>query len=339
MDAPPVQYIKTSDGYDIAYTVCGQGRPMLFFPPGFLSVQSLWWIFPDWMEGLAKRFRLVCYDSRGEGLSSRGLPENVSLDDLARDPATVLELFPSERFLFYALGGRGHDAVRYALAHPDHVTAFVWNMAQVKATAWPTSIFFDVARQNWRLFLEEAIAPRHMGVEQQKRLAEEYSRCITLDDWINWSNAFIHSTVENELPRLRTPTLVLHPRDYLKLPIEESRKVSALIPNARFAPIDGRWIYGDASQGLAAIDTFLGEPQFQSEDLTFASETQRTQALSQRELQVLRLLAAGKSNPQIAEALVISPNTVAKHVTSIFTKTGTANRVEATAFAHRHHLV
>jgi DNA-binding NarL/FixJ family response regulator len=61
--------------------------------------------------------------------------------------------------------------------------------------------------------------------------------------------------------------------------------------------------------------------------------------LSQREIEVLRLVAAGRSNPQIAEALVISSSTVAKHVTSIFTKTGTANRVEASAFAHRRHVV
>jgi DNA-binding CsgD family transcriptional regulator/pimeloyl-ACP methyl ester carboxylesterase len=339
MDAPPVQYARTSDGFDIAYTVCGDGPPMLFFPPGFLSVQSYWWLFPEWMEGLAKRFRLVCYDSRGEGLSSRGLPEGVSLDDLARDPATVLGLFPGERFLFYALGGRGHDAVRYAVAHPDRVTAFVWNMAQVKATAWPTSIFFDLPRQNWRVFLEEAIAPHHLGVDHQKRVAEEYSRCITRDDWIKWTNAFVHSSVENELLRMRVPTLVLHPRDYLKLPIEESRRTSALIPNARFMPIDGRWIYGDATQGLAAIDAFLSDLRRSFVEFPEGQSPESGAGLSSRELEVLSLLTTGKSNQQIAEALVISESTVAKHVTSILDKTGAANRTEAAAYAHKHGLV
>jgi class 3 adenylate cyclase/DNA-binding CsgD family transcriptional regulator len=60
--------------------------------------------------------------------------------------------------------------------------------------------------------------------------------------------------------------------------------------------------------------------------------------LSQREVEVLRLLAAGKSNRDIAEALYISLNTVATHVRSILTKTGTANRTEAAAYAMRHGL-
>src|SRR4030095_12542820 len=60
--------------------------------------------------------------------------------------------------------------------------------------------------------------------------------------------------------------------------------------------------------------------------------------LSQREVEVLRLLAAGKSNRDIAEALHISLNTVATHVRNILTKTGTANRTEAAAYALRHGL-
>ena len=60
--------------------------------------------------------------------------------------------------------------------------------------------------------------------------------------------------------------------------------------------------------------------------------------LSQREVEVLRLLAAGRSNRDIAEALYISLNTVATHVRNILTKTGTINRTEAAAYALRHGL-
>jgi DNA-binding CsgD family transcriptional regulator len=60
--------------------------------------------------------------------------------------------------------------------------------------------------------------------------------------------------------------------------------------------------------------------------------------LSAREVEVLRLLAAGKGNREIAEALVISPNTVERHINHIFAKTGVANRVEAATYAHRHGL-
>jgi LuxR family maltose regulon positive regulatory protein len=55
--------------------------------------------------------------------------------------------------------------------------------------------------------------------------------------------------------------------------------------------------------------------------------------LSDRELEVLRLLAAGKPNQQIAEELVVALSTVKKHVTHILDKLGAANRTEATARA------
>jgi DNA-binding NarL/FixJ family response regulator len=50
---------------------------------------------------------------------------------------------------------------------------------------------------------------------------------------------------------------------------------------------------------------------------------------------VLRLIATGKSNQQIAAELVISPSTVARHVSHILDKTGASNRVEAAAYAYR----
>jgi DNA-binding CsgD family transcriptional regulator len=60
--------------------------------------------------------------------------------------------------------------------------------------------------------------------------------------------------------------------------------------------------------------------------------------LTGREVEVLRLIAAGCSNRAIAQALFISPNTVLHHVSSIFVKTGVANRAEAAAYATRHGL-
>jgi DNA-binding NarL/FixJ family response regulator len=61
--------------------------------------------------------------------------------------------------------------------------------------------------------------------------------------------------------------------------------------------------------------------------------------LSPRELEVLRLLAAGKTNRDIAETLVISEHTVARHVQNIFGKLRVSSRAAATAFAFEHDLV
>jgi len=60
--------------------------------------------------------------------------------------------------------------------------------------------------------------------------------------------------------------------------------------------------------------------------------------LSARELEILRLIAAGKTNKEIAQILVISMNTVANHVAHVLAKTGASNRTGAAAYAAQHHL-
>jgi DNA-binding NarL/FixJ family response regulator len=55
--------------------------------------------------------------------------------------------------------------------------------------------------------------------------------------------------------------------------------------------------------------------------------------LSQREVEVLRLVARGRSNQQIADELVLSSKTVARHMSNIFDKIGVENRSSATAYA------
>ena len=60
--------------------------------------------------------------------------------------------------------------------------------------------------------------------------------------------------------------------------------------------------------------------------------------LTKRELEVLRLVARGKTNREIAAELVISDNTVARHLNNIFAKLDVSTRAAATAYAFTHDL-
>jgi DNA-binding NarL/FixJ family response regulator len=78
---------------------------------------------------------------------------------------------------------------------------------------------------------------------------------------------------------------------------------------------------------VARVDGLLGEPQDESHGLT------------PRELEVLRLVAGGKTNREIASILVVSEHTVARHVQNILLKLRVSSRTAATAFAFEHELV
>jgi DNA-binding NarL/FixJ family response regulator len=61
--------------------------------------------------------------------------------------------------------------------------------------------------------------------------------------------------------------------------------------------------------------------------------------LSQREIEILKLLAGGKQNAEIARDLFISPNTVRNHISNILAKLQMSNRIEAAAYAIRNRMV
>jgi DNA-binding NarL/FixJ family response regulator len=75
------------------------------------------------------------------------------------------------------------------------------------------------------------------------------------------------------------------------------------------------------------------------ESLLRAGGPRDAYGLTARELEVLRLVASGKSNREIASALVISERTVARHLQNIFAKLRVSSRTAASAFAFEHHLV
>jgi ATP/maltotriose-dependent transcriptional regulator MalT len=75
------------------------------------------------------------------------------------------------------------------------------------------------------------------------------------------------------------------------------------------------------------------------DSLARRKDTTETHGLTARELQVLRLVAAGRTNKAIAAELVVSERTIDRHVSNIFPKLRVSSRAAATAYAYEHRLV
>jgi DNA-binding NarL/FixJ family response regulator len=99
---------------------------------------------------------------------------------------------------------------------------------------------------------------------------------------------------------------------------------------------------GAALELAAAREAFTAlraAPALAEIDVLFEPAVSRAaHGLTDRELEVLRLVAAGRTNKAIAKELVLSERTVERHVSNIFAKLGVSSRSAATAFAYRHEL-
>jgi pimeloyl-ACP methyl ester carboxylesterase/DNA-binding CsgD family transcriptional regulator len=339
MDAPPVQYVKTSDGYDIAYAVSGEGIPVIRVPQMW-SHFSLQWssgildsAFRQWSE----HFKMVLFDSRGQGLSTRGLDESTSLTDYERDIDAIVSKLGLERFILLGMSFKGKVAVRYAIAHPERVLALVlWSYDD--AFSFQSPYRADVLRTDWDLFTR--MVPRLSWQEHDPSLVQSVNReATTQSDFLRQVAALAAEPGDTALADLQVPTLLLAPRGENQ-PIsneDQARRAAAIIPNARLVQFDdvrGGMSTSDGTTppAVRAVEQFLQDiAAGDAPSIAHASSN-----LSEREVEVLRLLASGRSNQQIADALVISINTANRHVSNIYAKIGAANRAEAATYAAQH---
>ena len=144
------------------------------------------------------------------------------------------------------------------------------------------------------------------------------------------------------LPLVDLPTLVLHARGDQCNDFSEGRKLAAEIPGARLVTLesDNHVLLADEPAWpvfLAEIDAFL-EPDRQPDRQGPPPSGDRVgspalDALTARERDVLRLVAAGQDNREIAAALTLSVRTVERHLQTIYRKLDLAGSAQRTAAA------
>ena len=330
-NAPPVRYVTTTGAVKIAYVTAGEGLPFVVMPPASSHVQLEWMPTSPlclWLQDLSARFQLVRYDGHGQGMSSRDLTPDYSMLTLRTDLEAIVDQLELDRFVLMGTHASGYTAIRYAVDNPERVHALVLACCSASGSTWPLINAAQLARQNWEFFLSvhEATSP------MPEQAAEFLRQSVTQRDWGIMAAAWTTSEVGDQLPLLRVPTLVLHPRNYVNIPSLESMKVASEIANAHIVLTEGAGPFGDSTSGIRAIEEFLHLPQEQERlERRLPAPTSRS-VLSERQRHVLKFLAEGKTNGEIAAELVLSHRTVERHVSDIFTKVDVHNRAEAAVY-------
>jgi len=120
----------------------------------------------------------------------------------------------------------------------------------------------------------------------------------------------------------------------------ESARVRVLMAMACRAFGDGEGAALDLDAAKAAFAELGAAPDLARVEALMQGAAQRaSHPLTRRELQVLRLVASGKTNKAIAEELHLSEKTVDRHASNIFNKLDVPSRAAATAYAYKHNLI
>jgi len=330
---PVIQYARTSDGVNIAYFAIGEGNPLFYLPAGGSAGQV--WQVPElrlWLKALSSGRRLIRMDRRGLGLSDRGWKFSAELTAL--DVEAVAKKEGLLRFAIFGQMETSATAIVYAHSHPESVSHLVlWcpypDTRSHLASSPALQAAVAAGEKDWTT-LSELVGLHAAGwddSDQARRFAAYLRQGADPRSYIDLEDF----DLRQQLSELKTPVLVLHRRDLQFPSVELARQVAAGCPTARLVLLDGNALmpfFGDSGPVLAAIEEFLKEP-----------DDSRPDGLTERELEILALLAGGASNEGISRDLSISTRTVERHIGNIYLKIGAHNRAEATAYAFRHDLV
>jgi pimeloyl-ACP methyl ester carboxylesterase/DNA-binding CsgD family transcriptional regulator len=339
----PTGYARTSDGVQVAYTTKGTGIPYLELPPipfchGAGPAEIPEW--QAWDAELSRRGMLVMYDCRGTGMSDRDV-KDYSLDGWIRDIDAVADALRLDNFVMFAPDSLAVPvAIAYAALRPGRVSHLILWQAHAHVRHIMNEPGFatvlELIERDWKLFSEVLVLWLEGSLPPE--IAQEEAAAIRRHHSPQGLRAALRAgesiDVTDLLPQVQSPTLVLHRRDG-RPPLSEAMTVASGIPSAGLTVIEGSagsWALQHPDAVLDAIDEFVGWTGV-------TEETCDDTGLSPREVQVLALLARGKSSREMSAELVLSVRTVERHIANIYRKTGTHGRAQATAYAFEHKLI
>lgn len=250
-----VKFCTASDGVRIAYAGVGAGPPLVKTGHWLTHLEHDW-DSPVWaphLRALAAEYRLIRYDTRGNGLSDWEV-DDLSFEARVRDLETVVDAARIERFPLFSMSQGCSVSIVYALRHPERVSHLVLYGGFARGRRRRGSLqelqssdaIAILMREGWgqdnpafRQIFTSLFIPG--GTLEQMRWYNDLQKLTTSpENAVRMRYISDDIDVTDLLPQVRTPTLVLHCRNDAVQPFDEGRILAAGIPGARFVALEGR---------------------------------------------------------------------------------------------------
>jgi pimeloyl-ACP methyl ester carboxylesterase/DNA-binding CsgD family transcriptional regulator len=336
--AQRIQFCRAPDGVRIAYAVHGQGPPLLI-STCWLSHLQFDWESPVWRHFLADlgRFATVIrFDERGHGLSDWDAQDH-SLEARIGDLEAVADAAGFETFALMAMAQGGPVAISYAARHPERVDrllfygSYAWADYGLSAEELETEdTFGQMIKVGWarpdstfrRVFTSLMIPD---ASEEQMRWLDDLQRVsVSASVLYRARQQRREANASSLLGGLDVPTLILHSTGDRMNPFALSRHLASSIGGARLVALNSN--NHIVLEDEPAWVVFVDEVRRFMHVADDSASSRVDELLSERELDVLRLVAVGADNAAIAADLTLSVRTVERHLQNIYAKLGLQGR-------------
>jgi pimeloyl-ACP methyl ester carboxylesterase/DNA-binding CsgD family transcriptional regulator len=327
------------EGRRLGYATYGEGPPMVI-GPRWVSHLEEEWSDPSqraFFAEVAKTHRVVRFDRVGCGVSSRELDPRPTVESESRQLEAVIDAVGGSAVVF-ASSCCCLSASQLAIRRPGAAEKLIYFGGYASRNDIPEATrnsLIEFTRLSWKLAAQmlaglfdphasgDEIA-EHTRMQRAAASAEAASLFLDLD---------LNADLRDILPKVPVPALVLHRRGDRTVPLSRGRELASLLPNARFVPLNGDshlpW-RDDQRELFRALAGFLHSDE---------AEAEEESPLSSRETEILRLVATGMSNREIASTLVLSEHTVHRHIANILRKLAQTTRAAAATQALRAGLI
>ena len=277
---PPLRqeilFCTSGNGVRIAYAKVGSGSPLVK-AGNWLNHLEYDWESPVWshlLKWMASEHQLIRYDARGNGLSDWDV-QDISFDAFVRDLEAVVDAAGLKRFALFGASQGCAVSIAYAAKHPERVSKLVLYGGFARGRRLrgdPLDIeqadaMITLMRTGWgqenpafRQVFTSLFVPG--GTPEQVHWFNDLQRKTTSpENAVRIRLVSDYMDVTKLLPRVTTPTLVLHCHNDVVQPFEEGRILAAGIPGARFVGLEG--------QNHLILESDPGWSRFQEEITAF----------------------------------------------------------------------
>jgi len=252
-----IRYCKASDGIRLAYAKVGSGPPLVR-SAHWLGHLEYDWEFPvlrHLLLGLARDFTLFRYDARGNGLSDWDVGE-VSLDAWVRDLETVVDAAGLKQFPLLGYSQGCAVSIAFAVRHPERVTRLVLyggfatgrlkrpnlsdaDRQRIQAVMTLMKLGWGADDPTFRQIFTSQYMPTATK-EHADGFNELQRKSASPECAVRYYETVNNFDVRPLLSQVSVPTLVLHVREDMPVPVELGREIAAGIPGALFVALPGR---------------------------------------------------------------------------------------------------